>query len=49
MTCPRPRQVIASRGFFQVAQPCPRCRGAGEMFDHPCKVCRGEGRSETTP
>ncbi|MFM8657580.1 MAG: molecular chaperone DnaJ [Chthoniobacterales bacterium] len=50
-TCPTCRgrgQVIASRGFFQVAQPCPRCRGAGEMFDHPCKVCRGEGRSETT-
>lgn len=50
-TCPTCRgrgQVIASRGFFQVAQPCPRCRGAGEMFDHPCKVCRGEGRAETT-
>lgn len=48
-TCPTCRgrgQVIASRGFFQVAQPCPRCRGAGEMFDHPCKVCRGEGRAE---
>jgi len=50
-TCPTCRgrgQVIASRGFFQVAQPCPRCRGAGEMFDHPCKVCRGEGRAEAT-
>jgi molecular chaperone DnaJ len=49
-TCPTCRgrgQVVASRGFFQVAQPCPRCRGAGEMFDHPCKVCRGEGRAET--
>jgi molecular chaperone DnaJ len=40
--------VIASRGFFQVAQPCPRCHGAGEMFDHPCKVCRGDGRAEVT-
>jgi molecular chaperone DnaJ len=50
-TCPTCRgrgQVIASRGFFQVAQPCPRCQGAGEMFDHPCKVCRGDGRAETT-
>jgi molecular chaperone DnaJ len=50
-TCPTCRgrgQVIASRGFFQVAQPCPRCQGAGEMFDHPCKVCRGEGRAEVT-
>lgn len=50
-TCPTCRgrgQVIASRGFFQVAQPCPRCHGGGEMFDHPCKVCRGEGRAEVT-
>jgi len=47
-TCRGRGQVIASRGFFQVAQPCPRCRGAGEMFDHPCKVCRGEGRAEST-
>ncbi|MEX1045693.1 MAG: molecular chaperone DnaJ, partial [Chthoniobacterales bacterium] len=50
-TCPTCRgrgQVIASRGFFQVAQPCPRCHGAGEMFDHPCKVCHGEGRGEVT-
>ncbi len=50
-TCPTCRgrgQVIATRGFFQVAQPCPRCHGAGEMFDHPCKVCRGDGRAETT-
>ena len=50
-TCPTCRgrgQVIATRGFFQVAQPCPRCNGAGEMFDHPCKVCRGDGRAEIT-
>ena len=50
-TCPTCRgrgQVIASRGFFQVAQPCPRCHGAGQMFYHPCKVCRGDGRAETT-
>lgn len=50
-TCPTCRgrgQVIATRGFFQVAQSCPRCHGAGEMFDHPCKVCRGDGRAETT-
>ncbi len=47
-TCHGRGQVIASRGFFQVAQPCPRCRGAGELFDHPCKVCHGEGRAETT-
>lgn len=50
-TCPTCRgrgQVVASRGFFQVAQPCPRCHGAGQMFDHPCKSCRGDGTAETT-
>jgi molecular chaperone DnaJ len=50
-TCPTCRgrgQVVASRGFFQVAQPCPRCHGAGQMFDHPCKSCRGEGTAGTT-
>lgn len=47
-TCHGRGQVIASRGFFQMAQSCPRCRGAGEMFDHPCKACRGEGRAEET-
>jgi molecular chaperone DnaJ len=50
-TCPTCRgrgQVIASRGFFQVAQTCPRCQGAGETYDHPCRVCRGEGRAEVT-
>jgi molecular chaperone DnaJ len=50
-TCPTCRgrgQVVASRGFFQVAQTCPRCQGAGETYDHPCRVCRGEGRAEVT-
>jgi molecular chaperone DnaJ len=47
-TCRGRGQVIASRGFFQVAQPCPRCQGAGESYDHPCKVCRGDGRAEET-
>jgi molecular chaperone DnaJ len=39
-------QVVASRGFFQVAQPCPQCHGAGQTIDKPCKSCGGEGRAE---
>jgi molecular chaperone DnaJ len=39
-------QVVASRGFFQVAQPCPQCRGEGRVIDKPCRDCGGEGRSE---
>lgn len=45
-TCHGRGQVVASRGFFQIAQPCPRCGGAGEMIDRPCQACRGEGRAE---
>ena len=48
-TCPTCRgrgQVIASRGFFQVAQTCPRCRGTGQAIANPCKTCEGEGRVE---
>src|ERR1700704_2677671 len=39
-------QVISSRGFFQVSQTCPRCRGAGKIIDKPCRACDGEGRVE---
>ncbi|MDQ2919541.1 MAG: molecular chaperone DnaJ, partial [Verrucomicrobiota bacterium] len=35
-----------SRGFFQVSQTCPRCRGVGQIIEKPCKVCEGEGRVE---
>ncbi len=41
-------QVVSSRGFFQVAQTCPRCRGLGEIIEKPCRVCEGEGRVEKT-
>jgi molecular chaperone DnaJ len=45
-TCGGHGQVIASRGFFQVSQTCPRCRGLGQVIEKPCKVCGGEGRRE---
>lgn len=41
-------QVITSRGFFQVAQTCPKCQGAGEVVENPCPDCHGEGRREQT-
>ena len=37
-------QVIASQGFFSVRQPCPVCRGTGEIIEKPCKKCRGTGQ-----
>lgn len=41
-------QVIASRGFFQVAQTCPNCQGTGSVIEKPCRSCGGEGRLEKT-
>lgn len=51
VTCPTCRgrgQVVASRGFFQVAQTCPQCHGTGQIIEKPCKSCHGEGRVEKT-
>lgn len=51
VTCPTCRgrgQVVASRGFFQVAQTCPQCHGSGQIVEKPCKSCGGEGRREKT-
>jgi molecular chaperone DnaJ len=39
-------QVVSSRGFFQISQTCPQCRGAGEIIEKPCQKCRGDGRVE---
>jgi len=51
VTCPTCRgrgQVVASRGFFQVAQTCPQCHGSGQIIDKPCRSCQGDGRMEKT-
>jgi molecular chaperone DnaJ len=45
-TCGGRGQVVSSRGFFQISQTCPRCRGGGEIIEKPCLKCRGEGRVE---
>ncbi len=45
-TCGGRGQVVTSRGFFQVSQTCPRCRGVGQMIEKPCRDCGGEGRLE---
>lgn len=45
-TCGGAGQVIATRGFFQVQQPCPDCHGAGQIISNPCSDCRGQGRVE---
>lgn len=45
-TCGGRGQVISSRGFFQISQTCPRCRGVGQIVEKPCRQCHGEGRVE---
>jgi molecular chaperone DnaJ len=47
-TCRGRGQVVASRGFFQVAQTCPNCQGSGQVIEKPCKSCHGDGRAERT-
>ncbi len=47
-TCGGAGQVISSRGFFQVQQTCPDCRGAGQTISQPCPTCRGDGRKKET-
>ncbi len=45
-TCRGQGQVAVNRGFFSIAQPCPKCGGTGQTIQHPCKHCHGEGRAE---
>lgn len=45
-TCGGHGQVISSRGFFQVQQTCPECRGSGQTIKDPCSDCGGDGRLE---
>jgi molecular chaperone DnaJ len=37
-------EVRRSHGFLTVAQPCPKCQGAGQINRAPCRQCRGQGR-----
>jgi molecular chaperone DnaJ len=32
-------------GEFVRAQPCPDCRGRGQIVEHPCAECNGAGRT----
>jgi molecular chaperone DnaJ len=43
-TCNGVGQVRISQGFFQLQQPCPRCRGTGKIVKNPCDTCLGQGR-----
>ena len=36
--------VSMQQMFFQIRQPCPKCKGKGKIIVKPCKDCKGEGR-----
>jgi len=40
--------VRVTQGFFQLQQPCPRCRGSGKIVKNPCDTCLGQGRVRRT-
>jgi len=41
--CKGTGQIRRSQGFFQIAMPCPECRGTGQTISRPCPRCRGNG------
>jgi molecular chaperone DnaJ len=43
-TCNGAGAVRISQGFFQLQQPCPKCRGTGTVITNPCDTCLGQGR-----
>ncbi|MSR60982.1 MAG: molecular chaperone DnaJ [Planctomycetes bacterium] len=45
-TCGGRGQVHRSQGFFTMATPCPKCRGAGKVIEAPCADCRGAGLTQ---
>lgn len=47
-TCGGVGQVRYQQGFFQLQQPCPRCRGTGQIIKNPCEACHGQGRVQRT-
>ncbi|CAB9543497.1 Chaperone protein DnaJ [uncultured Gammaproteobacteria bacterium] len=42
-TCRGAGQVHMQQGPFSVQQPCPQCKGAGQVIDSPCGDCHGKG------
>ncbi|GAA4610928.1 molecular chaperone DnaJ [Saccharopolyspora hordei] len=47
-TCAGAGLVTRNQGAFAFSEPCPDCRGRGQMIDSPCPDCAGEGVSTRT-
>jgi len=46
--CQGSGQMRISQSFFQLQQPCNRCRGTGRIVKNPCDTCLGQGRIRRT-
>jgi molecular chaperone DnaJ len=46
--CQGSGQMRIAQGFFQLQQPCNRCRGTGRIVKNPCDTCLGQGRIRRT-
>ena len=46
--CQGSGQMRISQGFFQLQQPCNRCRGTGRIVRNRCDTCLGQGRVRRT-
>ncbi len=40
--------VDDDQGMFSLSQPCPVCRGRGQVVETPCGSCHGTGREAST-
>ena len=40
--------VDDDQGMFSLSQPCPTCRGRGQVVETPCASCHGTGREAST-
>ena len=45
-TCGGRGEVVQAQGFLQIRTTCPRCRGAGRMYEENCEDCAGRGANE---
>jgi molecular chaperone DnaJ len=43
-TCDGNGQVFSSSSFFSTGRTCPKCKGEGNIIQHPCLDCKGSGR-----
>ena len=51
LTCQRcggAGSVDDDQGMFSLSQPCPTCRGRGQVVETPCGSCHGTGREAST-